>query len=194
AGSENIGIGYGSGRYKDSPSTFADLNKLTTSILIGNYTATNGDDQVNTIVIGDHAVGIGSNTVRIGNDQMTKIEGAVAWSNPSDVRLKKDIVSSTHVLGFGSKLCPFTYHMKTGTTDLQSGFIAQEVETAAKAVNYEFSGIVKPASENEFYSLRYSEFVVPLVKAVQEQQQMIESQKADIAELKAQVQALLKAA
>jgi hypothetical protein len=31
----------------------------------------------------------------------------------------------------------------------------------------------KPKNENDMYGLRYSEFVVPLVKAVQEQQQMI---------------------
>jgi len=193
-GENNVGIGTNAGLYSTGPGEYVALTRLSGSILIGKNAATNTDDQVNTIVIGSDAVGQGSNTVQIGNGSMTKIGGAVAWSNPSDVRLKKDIVSSTHGLDFVSKLRPVTYHMKTGTTDLQSGFIAQEVETAAKAVNYEFSGIVKPASENEFYSLRYSEFVVPLVKAVQEQQQMIESQKADIAELKAQVQALLKAA
>lgn len=192
-GNSNVGIGNKAG------STFYNgidnaLTAANNSVFIGYSSRAAADNGSNEIVIGYEAIGVGSNTVRIGNNQITKIEGAVAWSNPSDVRLKKDIVSSTHGLDFVSKLRPVTYHMKTGTTDLQSGFIAQEVETAAKAVNYEFSGLVKPASENDFYSLRYSEFVVPLVKAVQEQQQMIESQNADIAELKAQVQALLKAA
>ena len=50
----------------------------------------------------------------------------------------------------------------------QSGFIAQEVEQAALNVNYEFSGVDAPKNENDFYGLRYAEFVVPLVKAVQE--------------------------
>jgi hypothetical protein len=54
-----------------------------------------------------------------------------------------------------------------------SGFVAQEVEQAAKDAGYNFSGVDKPKNENDLYGLRYSEFVVPLVKAVQEQQQMI---------------------
>ena len=61
-----------------------------------------------------------------------------------------------------------------------SGFLAQEVEQAAKAIGYDFSGLDKPANENSFYGLRYAEFVVPLVKAIQEQQQMIQAlQKAN---------------
>jgi regulator of replication initiation timing len=38
----------------------------------------------------------------------------------------------------------------------------------ARDINYDFSGVDKPKNENDFYSLRYAEFVVPLVKAVQE--------------------------
>lgn len=49
-----------------------------------------------------------------------------------------------------------------------TGFIAQEVEQAAKELGFEFSGVDKPKDENNLYSLRYAEFVVPLVKAVQE--------------------------
>jgi trimeric autotransporter adhesin len=49
-----------------------------------------------------------------------------------------------------------------------TGFIAQEVEQAAKEAGYDFSGLQKPANPDELYSLRYSDFVMPLVKAVQE--------------------------
>ena len=49
-----------------------------------------------------------------------------------------------------------------------SGFIAQEVEAAAMSINYDFSGITKPSSNEGMYGLKYAEFVVPLVKAVQE--------------------------
>ena len=49
-----------------------------------------------------------------------------------------------------------------------TGFIAQDVEKAAKELNYDFSGVDKPENETSLYGLRYSEFVVPLVKAVQE--------------------------
>ena len=35
-------------------------------------------------------------------------------------------------------------------------------------MNYDFSGVDKPQDESGLYGLRYAEFVVPLVKAVQE--------------------------
>ena len=65
-----------------------------------------------------------------------------------------------------------------------SGFIAQEVEAAAEEANYDFSGLGAPKDENDFYSLRYAEFVVPLVKAVQELSAEIELLKSQIVELK----------
>ncbi len=52
---------------------------------------------------------------------------------------------------------------------IHTGFIAQDVETAAKKLGYEFSGVDKPKDASKsLYGLRYAEFVVPLVKAVQE--------------------------
>jgi trimeric autotransporter adhesin len=65
-----------------------------------------------------------------------------------------------------------------------SGFAAQEVEKAANDAGYIFSGVDKPDNENGFYGLRYADFVVPLVKAVQEQQQHIAKLEKEIAELK----------
>lgn len=64
-----------------------------------------------------------------------------------------------------------------------TGFIAQDVEKAANETGFDFSGIDKPKNEHDFYGLRYAEFVVPLVKAVQEQQKIIEELTKRIAEL-----------
>jgi hypothetical protein len=64
-----------------------------------------------------------------------------------------------------------------------TGFVAQEVEKAANEVGFNFSGIDAPKNENDFYGLRYAEFVVPLVKAVQEQQKIIEDLTKRIEEL-----------
>jgi trimeric autotransporter adhesin len=58
---------------------------------------------------------------------------------------------------------------------IYTGFIAQEVEAAAKQLGFDFSGVDAAKNENDTYGLRYAEFVVPLVKAVQEQQTMIEA-------------------
>ena len=51
---------------------------------------------------------------------------------------------------------------------IYDGFVAQEVEQAAKRLGFEFSGVDKPKNQDDLYGLRYDNFVVPLVKAVQE--------------------------
>ena len=61
-----------------------------------------------------------------------------------------------------------------------TGFAAQEVEKIAKEIGFDFSDIDSPKNENDFYGLRYAEFVVPLVKAVQEQQSQIQNQQSQI--------------
>lgn len=51
---------------------------------------------------------------------------------------------------------------------IYTGFVAQDVEKAASELGYNFSGVDAPKNGKDFYGLRYAEFVVPLVKAVQE--------------------------
>ncbi len=68
-----------------------------------------------------------------------------------------------------------------------SGFIAQEVEEAAKQVNYDFSGVHKPAGNKDVYGLSYAEFVVPLVKAVQELSKKNDEKDAKITDLNAKL-------
>lgn len=50
----------------------------------------------------------------------------------------------------------------------QTGFIAQEVEEAARLAGYDFSGVHHPKSETDHYTLGYASFTVPIVKAIQE--------------------------
>ena len=63
----------------------------------------------------------------------------------------------------------------------------------AKDLGYEFDGVHAPANSKDHYSLAYSQFIMPLVKGMQEQQVIIESQKSDIEILKQQVEELTKA-
>lgn len=72
-----------------------------------------------------------------------------------------------------------------------TGFIAQEVEEAAGSVGYDFSGVDRSGVEHGGpYGLRYAEFVVPLVKAMQEQQKIIQDQQRQIDELVGRVEEL----
>jgi hypothetical protein len=68
-----------------------------------------------------------------------------------------------------------------------TGFLAQEVEAAAKKINYDFSGVDAPKSNKDLYGLRYSDFVVPLVKAVQELSGENDSLRSEITNLKSEI-------
>lgn len=71
-----------------------------------------------------------------------------------------------------------------------SGFIAQEVEAAARHIGYNFSGVDAPKDSNGHYGLRYGDFVVPLVKAVQELSKENEELETTIMMLKERVSRL----
>lgn len=126
----------------------------------------------------------------------------------SDARYKKQVHDSVPGLPFILKLRPVTYRLdvrginRAGNVgespeaeagilaeeaEVQTGFIAQQVEQAAIATNYAFSGVSKPQNAQDYYALRYPAFVVPLVKAVQEQQALINALQMDIARKSAQL-------
>ncbi|MBK6633793.1 MAG: tail fiber domain-containing protein [Chitinophagaceae bacterium] len=128
--------------------------------------------------------------------------GQTGWFNYSDERIKDNIRSNVPGLAFITRLNPVTYHLNIhrknemgyknnqdweGKYDmekiLQTGFLAQEVEQAAKETNFDFNGVRAPHGNSKLYSIQYASFVVPLVKAVQEQQQQIEELKNQVAEL-----------
>ena len=75
---------------------------------------------------------------------------------------------------------------------LYTGFIAQQVEKAALSIGYNFSGVDFAKNSNDHYGLRYAEFVVPIVKAVQEQQLIIEELRKEVWELKGLVKMTIK--
>ena len=74
---------------------------------------------------------------------------------------------------------------------LYTGFIAQDVEAAAKKLNYDFSGVYHPQNDKDLYGLSYADFVVPLVKAVQELSAANDNKQQQIDSLKQNNTALL---
>ncbi|HMH22816.1 MAG TPA: tail fiber domain-containing protein [Puia sp.] len=68
-----------------------------------------------------------------------------------------------------------------------TGLVAQEAEQAARETGYDFSGVDAPKSDKDLYALRYSDFVMPLIKTMQEQQQLIKQLQIQLNELKALV-------
>jgi len=178
---------------------------------IGYYSGPASDDSnlVNTGAFGYNAVVSASNSIVLGNSSITSIGGYAAWSNLSDGRFKTNITHDVPGLEFIMKLNPVVFNWDIEKLDefngihydnlmikiaaeekskrLQTGFIAQEVEQAAQECNYNFSAVIKPANENSHYNLSYAEFVVPIVKAIQEQQETIENLQKENQELKAEI-------
>ncbi len=180
---------------------------------VGAWSGVTQNNLYNCVAIGNDAVCNTSNQARIGNSSTTSIGGYANWTNISDGRFKKDIKEDVKGIDFIMKLRPVTYLLdiaglsqklnegkgrekdevsKKAIAEKEktvfTGFVAQEVEKAARDAGYNFSGVDIPKGENEFYGLRYSEFVVPLVKAVQEQQRIIADLQKQVAELKQQMQ------
>ncbi len=148
-----------------------------------------------TTAIGSGAKVSASYTIRLGDGSVGDIGGQVGWTTVSDGRFKTNLKENVAGLDFIMKLRPLTYHFdmdalasfnktpdnlrdaegeKLQAETVQIGFVAQEVEEAAIELGFDFHGVVKPKNEDSHYGLRYAEFVVPLVKAVQEQQAIIE--------------------
>lgn len=146
----------------------------------------------NATAIGNGAIVNASNKVMIGNTSVTSIGGQVGWSVFSDARLKENVKESLLGLDFILKLKPVEFNYKAvGQKGLTyTGLIAQDVEKALKSLGTDFSALQKPQNENDFYQLRYAEFVAPLIKAVQEQQARIDSQQKQIDELRREIRDL----
>ncbi len=203
-----FGISSGSGNTTGSKNTFVgagcgEENAYgSKNVAIGKSAGPADMDLENTISIGYQTLVFASNQVRIGNNNITKIGGQVSWSTLSDGRFKKDVEEKVAGLEFINKLHPVSYtvdieklneFMGIKETDSihtkstaqvaprkQIGFVAQEVEQLIKENGYEFTGVDVPENEKDHYAIRYAEFVVPLVKAVQELSAMFEEQQKTI--------------
>ncbi len=205
AGSANVytGAGTGGAVVNGGGNTFT-----------GHSSGASGDFN-NSGAFGSSAVANANDMIRLGNTAITSLECQVALTVTSDARLKQNIQANVPGLSFINQLRPVTYNYDIDAMDkyqnssqewansperqaakveqekiVYTGFLAQEVEQAAKSVDYNFSGVDAPNAQKSYYGLRYSEFVVPLVQAVQEQQTIIDDQNVKIENLSAQIEEL----
>jgi hypothetical protein len=209
AGNFNTAVGDWAGR------GFANGNNNT---FIGVEADANAAGYASSTALGALTFVTASNQVRIGAGA-TSIGGPQNWTNTSDGRFKFDVKEDIPGVSFIMKLRPVTYYMDevaldkfvrkeqpelregetrpqiTNSMIRQTGFIAQEVEQAAKEMGFDFNGVDTPKNDGDYYGLRYAAFVVPMVKAMQEQQAIIETQEEKIARLEKenqQIKALLQ--
>ncbi len=127
----------------------------------------------NITAIGFQAAVTASNTVRFGNTAITNISGQVAFTATSDKRVKKDIHPSDLGLDFIMKLQPVSYRLIAGNGRLDYGFIAQDIEKALEGRKTNL--IMRENNKDRTYKMRGDDLLSPIVKAVQEQQQALES-------------------
>lgn len=138
-----------------------------------------------------------NNQVAIGNASVTQLRAAVTGITAySDARYKANVSEDVSGLAFINKLKPVTYNVRPqelhriwGTPDSllrrmpdskeaetvrHIGFIAQDVEKAAQESGFDFPGLDRPRNPSEVYTLRYTDFIMPLVKSVQELDRKVE--------------------
>ncbi|WP_435578140.1 tail fiber domain-containing protein [Gilvibacter sp.] len=215
-GQENVAVGFSSlyvnntGNYNTALGSQALYGNSTGDYNTAVGFATSGSNNYsNTTAIGYNADPNSSNQVRLGNASVAIIGGNANWSVFSDERVKTNIREDIVGLEFIKRLRPVSYNYdmdaiarleKTPDSlrlknaeglkaaEVQNGFIAQEVEAAATAAGFDFHGVIKPERADQPYALRYSEFVVPIVKAVQEQQAIIDAQAVEIEALRREIE------
>ena len=129
-----------------------------------------------------NSTGNGGSFVRFANAANNAVIGTisnnndtgVAYNTTSDARLK-EVTGEARGLEVINALNPVAYNWKeSGKAD--EGLLAQEVlEVVPNVVS---------GSDDDYYGIDYSKLVTPLIKAVQEQQEQIESLKSEIELLK----------
>jgi len=183
--------------------TTGDLN-----ISVGYNNAPSGVGVDSEIVIGNSVTGAGTNTVRIGTaggSATLGLDGSdTSWAAASDARLKKDVADSTAGLEFINDLRPVTFKWNAknevaedlpqhdadssdpifGEGKAHHGFIAQEV----KAVIDDHSDVLDGNNiwhedPDGTQQLSQGNLVPMLVKAIQEQNALIEALTARITTL-----------
>jgi hypothetical protein len=201
-GGNNTALGANAGDLSTGNTNCTFLGFDTDNSLNGNMN--------NSTAIGSGARINASNKIRLGNTAVTVVEGAATYTT-SDGRFKNEVKNDAPGLEFVLGLRPVTYHFDyTGFSRFlgensvdhevlaqkeqkrEMGFVAQEVELLCQKHGIEVSNLVHtPENEADNYSLAYGQLVVPLVKAIQEQQMQLEAQQSEIEVLKKMLSQLL---
>ncbi|MDP1746303.1 MAG: tail fiber domain-containing protein, partial [Bacteroidota bacterium] len=200
SGSDNTALGYfagGGGGATHSQCTFIGSSTIISTV------------RTNVTALGYgifDAQCTGNNQVMLGNTAIAQIRAQVGGLTAySDARYKTNIKDNVAGLDFILKLKPVTYNVRPtelhkiwGTPDslvnkmnfsevekeTRIGFLAQDVEKAAKESGFNFPGIDVPRNDKEVYTLRYVDFIMPLVKGMQELNAEKDSLKFQISDLK----------
>lgn len=135
-------------------------------------------------------IGANSNQVRIGNTSITYAGVQVAWTITSDKRWKSEIKPSNLGLDFIKALKP-VYYMRSNDESKKTeyGFIAQEVDEMLTKFGCTNNGIISK-DDAGMLGMRYNDLMSITVRAMQEQQKIIDYQNEKIKSLEQRLQIL----
>nr|MBP6680062.1 tail fiber domain-containing protein [Saprospiraceae bacterium] len=184
-GGNNTAIGYAAG----VGSFNEDCESCT---FVGNY-ASLSETRTNVTMLGASVLNgncTGNDQMCLGNTAISQIRANITGITAySDSRYKTNVEENVAGLDFILKLKPVTYNVRPkelhhiwGSPDSLAnkidhseteqirfiGFLAQDVEKAAQESGFNFPGIDIPRNSHEVYALRYTDFIMPMVKAMQE--------------------------
>jgi len=181
-------------------------SNANTNTAIGYFALGNLTTYYNCTGLGNNSQVTGNNQVQLGDTSAT-VYAQKALVTRSDARDKIDIEDSPLGLNFILKLRPRKYRMNSRETYFEQGkerdfsavndgskagkrphygLVAQEVKEVMNELNVDFAGYLdsKVDGGEDVLSLGYTEFIAPMIKAIQEQQNMIEALQKQIEELK----------
>jgi hypothetical protein len=151
-GSENTAIGSNAGRYFGS-GTSANVDP-SASVFIGRNTRANASGETNQIVIGMNALGLGSNTVVLGNDNIitTVLKGNVGIGTTTP-NAKLDVSGSVNISGSGTQI---PLQVSSGSTSLLfvsgSGNVGIGTTTPGKLLEVKSSTAYNSTVRLSYYS------------------------------------------
>ena len=187
------------------------------SVAMGSYTDATGtsstamgyltEARAYQLVIGQNNIPSGSNTTWVSSDAAFIIGNGVnnpsnalratkdgnlfitgTLSSASDIRLKTKITPVGNVLSALEFITPITYEFKDTQIHpegVQIGFSAQEIQA-------QFPALVRENAKGDL-TVAYGQMSAVLLQAIKEQQAIIESQKTEIADMRAEIDGRLKA-
>jgi hypothetical protein len=123
-------------------------------------------------------------TVGQGNFRWVSVHATNGTIQTSDARLKENIQPLNYGLQTVAQLRPVSYRWKDNPAgDAHLGFLAQEVQALIPEA-------VHDAGNSQPLGMQYSELIPVLVKAIQEQEALMETMKATIEKLNARIEIL----
>lgn len=200
SGSNNTAIGY------RSLDHIKDGNNNTA---LGLYTDVASSGFENATILGFGAFAYKSHAVYIGNNNVASVVSHVTISIPTDKRIVKNVEEDVPGLEFINRLKPVTFNYNLSQEDQIlrgndipnalrgnggrsqkesikfSGFVAQDVQDAADETKYDFSGVDKANSDKQVNAVRYADFIAPIVKAIQDLSNKVDSLQHKIDSLEA---------